>query len=1179
MKINKAKHSKKLQKKIIPLAMAAVLTVQGTSVPVLGGVSDNNSLGSTYSVTKRTIVADTAAKSLTLEKDKKIKITAAGYTVDGGVLQAHTGAYVFTTNGNPVADANIEIENVANADITLENCYLTSAKKIEGSNKGLFSFSGGKVNLKLVGTNSISYTGSEDTYTIGSKSANEDLTISGNGSLYLKKVSLKTELSKIEIENSKIYCDKTIKAVGELRLTGKSVLAVDTVGLNKPSKLVLDGDSVIYFKNPEMAGAFDEELTKGVVYIGTTVTVDSDKSVKLKDGFGVIYGNPNITDLRKPENSQLLVEVADEDVTVKDVEFTGKDVTPEVTVKVNRHILGGEKVLKKGEDYDVKVLDDDKINVGNNKEVEINLKSDKGYRGKIKKVFQVTPKKIASAEVSANLAPWDYNGEQRVITINSVKLGEITLNAPTDYTITGDKATNAGEHTLTIAGKGNYGGSIEKKWKINKATLNIKGATIEQKTYNGKTNATVTAVNLEGVKANTLIKGTDYDVTGTFSDKNAGKNKTVTVKVTLKNTANTNYNLEKDTFILTGQEIKKGKFDAPRIAGTVYVDEDDPDNKFKYIVSEDSSDYHPQYQMDDKVEEKWQDSNVFKGIAPGSKHTFYMRRKATENMEASEPAKSNEITFNKIDNPNKPVLQFKVTDSATSGKKKITIVTKAGVEYKFGDAVYSEDGIKDKIDNNTSVIIKARFKATNTRKPSSDTEQTVDVSKNTYGAPAPRLEEGTYYVDPSNANKFEYRVKTVEVALAGKTYEYSKDLVNWITPAAVNGAVTFGAIEPKSTVNFYARIKADGEYGAGIQGSRTVTFNKLKRNELPTLNVEVGGAKGDKTVTIAAIALARYKFGDDNWQDSNVKKHIAGDKIKVGIYIKETTTHEVSKPVFKEIILNEKENNSSSNNGGVIGSHGVHEIPKENKQENKKQENKKQENKKQENKKQEDKKTESSKNIDTIGTDKKSTKPVVKIAAESVSKNKAEAKVSSDDIKEVLKAAKESEKNIVRLKVAVPKGTKSVDVKLEKGILNSLIESAIKAFEVTAAKVKVQLENKAISLIDKKGKGDINLSIASVTKLSAKEKKIAGKRPVYKISLKSGETKITNLGEGKAKISIPYNKSAKEKATGLYVAYFNKKGKAVRIKTSYSAKNKTLTFSTKYFTKYVVGYKAPKKSK
>ena len=204
---------------------------------------------------------------------------------------------------------------------------------------------------------------------------------------------------------------------------------------------------------------------------------------------------------------------------------------------------------------------------------------------------------------------------------------------------------------------------------------------------------------------------------------------------------------------------------------------------------------------------------------------------------------------------------------------------------------------------------------------------------------------------------------------------------------------------------------------------------------------------------------------------------------------------------------------------------------------------------------------------------------VAKVAAESVSKNKAEANVSSDDIKEALEAAKESEKNIVRLKVTAPKGIKSVDVKLEEGVLGSLIDSAIKAFEVTANKVKVQFENKALALIDKKSKGDVALSIASVNKLSAKEKKIAGKRPVYNISLTAGETKITNLGEGKVKISIPYNKPVSEKASGLYATYFNKKGKTVRIKASYNDKNKTLTFSTKYLTKYVVGYKAPKKSK
>ena len=39
MEIKKTERRMKLQKKIIPLAMAAVLTVQGTSVPAYGSVT------------------------------------------------------------------------------------------------------------------------------------------------------------------------------------------------------------------------------------------------------------------------------------------------------------------------------------------------------------------------------------------------------------------------------------------------------------------------------------------------------------------------------------------------------------------------------------------------------------------------------------------------------------------------------------------------------------------------------------------------------------------------------------------------------------------------------------------------------------------------------------------------------------------------------------------------------------------------------------------------------------------------------------------------------------------------------------------------------------------------------------------------------------------------------------
>ena len=1143
MEIKKIERRKKLQKKIIPLAMAAVLTIQGTNIPVYGSVTVDKEVKPVYQVTKKTVVANVDAKNLTLAANKKIKITATGYTVEGEAMTPHTGAYVLTTNGNPVADANIEIEGVTNADITLKDCNLTSSQNIDGTNKGLFSFSGGKVNLKLVGTNSISYTGDEDTYSIGSKNANEDLSISGEGKLYLKKVKLRAD--NIKITNSKVYSDKEITVDHKLELTEKSVLAVDKLDLGGSQTLALNGDVVLYLKTED--DGYTPELTKGVIYRGTTVTLTSPTSEKLENGLGIVHGNPYIPELNRPSNSQLWVEINKDDVVVKDVEYTGRDAEPEITVKVNRHIVG-EKILTKNEDYTVEITDSNKSGVGE-KHIKIKSKQNKGYTGEVTKTFNVTPKDIKTAEVSVNLAAWDYTGEEKTITVDAVTLGGITLNAVTDYIVTGNKATNAGEHTLEIEGKGNYGGKIERKWKINKATLAISEAAIAPKTYNGKTDATVTVVTLAGIKANTLAKGTDYDVTGVFSDKNAGTGKNVTIKVILKDTEKAkNYELTKDTLMLTGQEIKKGKHQKPPIAGTVYVDENDPDNKFMYSVGIVKG---AEYQIGGAVvgnpdESKWQDSNIFKGIEPASTHVFYIRMKASEGMDASEPDNKT-VTFNKIANTNKPNLQYKITDGTTANTKKITLTTEAGVEYSFdGGASYEITGIKDNLPAGTPVQLWARFKATNTRNASSEAKQTVDVSKNTYNAPAPILEEGTYYVDPSNEDKFEYKVKTVGTAPAGKTYEYSKDLMTWITPTAIDGTVTFGAIEPKSTVTFYARIKAEGGDGAGIQGSRKVTFKRLKRVDKPVLVATVGGIKGNKTVTISAVVGAQYKFGEESWQLGNVKHHITDEKIIVGIRFGETKTYETSEPVFKEIVVN-----GSGYNGSIISDSDN-----------------------------EDKKPEHEKGNKKSDTDKgnktsETAKVVAKVTAELVSKKKAEATVSLEDIKKTI----ESAKSIVKLKVVAPKGIKIVNVKLKKGILSSLIDSSIKTFEVTAAKVKVQFENKALALIDKKSKGDVALSIASVTKLSAAEKKIAGKRPVYNISLKAGETKITNLGEGKVKISIPYNKPAKEKATELYIAYFNKKGKAVRIKASYNAKNKTLTFSTKYLTKYVVGYKAPKKSK
>lgn len=82
-------------------------------------------------------------------------------------------------------------------------------------------------------------------------------------------------------------------------------------------------------------------------------------------------------------------------------------------------------------------------------------------------------KDISAAVVTLASSSFIYDGTQKTQQVESVVLGGKTLIAGTDYTVTGNTATNAGTHTLTIFGVGKYNGAITKQWSIAKATGSI----------------------------------------------------------------------------------------------------------------------------------------------------------------------------------------------------------------------------------------------------------------------------------------------------------------------------------------------------------------------------------------------------------------------------------------------------------------------------------------------------------------------------------------------------------------------------------------------------------------------------------------------------------------------------------------------------------------------------------
>lgn len=151
---------------------------------------------------------------------------------------------------------------------------------------------------------------------------------------------------------------------------------------------------------------------------------------------------------------------------VSGYEYTGAEIKPEVTVK------DGETTLT-ASDFTVEYAED-LTSVGE-KTVTINATADSAkYKGSTTKTYNITARTLTEANTEITLTmPENVVAGTQVKPAEVVKVtiadGNIkTLTKDTDYTVAyGDNntsGTNAG--SVTITGKGNYTGSVEKKFDI-----------------------------------------------------------------------------------------------------------------------------------------------------------------------------------------------------------------------------------------------------------------------------------------------------------------------------------------------------------------------------------------------------------------------------------------------------------------------------------------------------------------------------------------------------------------------------------------------------------------------------------------------------------------------------------------------------------------------------------------
>ena len=202
-------------------------------------------------------------------------------------------------------------------------------------------------------------------------------------------------------------------------------------------------------------------------------------------------------------------------ITVPSVTYNGKAQKPAVTVKYNNY------KFKNGTDYTLSYKNNTKIGTAT-----VTVKGKGKLSGTKSVTFKINAKPIKNAVITYNNS-LTYNGSTLSPAV-TVKYGNATLKKNTDYTVAYSNNVNAGTGTITITGKGIYGGSVKKTFTIKK--LGISATAVSgtgNKVYTGSAIKPVPAVKAGG---RTLKNGTDF----TVSYKSTTEPGTATLKVTGK---------------------------------------------------------------------------------------------------------------------------------------------------------------------------------------------------------------------------------------------------------------------------------------------------------------------------------------------------------------------------------------------------------------------------------------------------------------------------------------------------------------------------------------------------------------------------------------------------------------------------------------------------------------------
>lgn len=124
---------------------------------------------------------------------------------------------------------------------------------------------------------------------------------------------------------------------------------------------------------------------------------------------------------------------------------------------------------------------------------------------------------------------------------------------------------------------------------------------------------------------------------------------------------------------------------------------------------------------------------------------------------------------------------------------------------------------------------------------------------------------------------------------------------------------------------------------------------------------------------------------------------------------------------------------------------------------------------------------------------------------------------------------------------------------------------------------EVTLSPEALSAVAEQAGTTVTLTVDPVDtdELNSRQQVAVGDAPVFDLTLKSGGKTITDFDGGLVTVAIPYELPDDQDPAGVVVWFMDDNGNITACETMYDLRTETVIFTTRHFSKYVIGYEEP----